>query len=498
MSILAIDIGTTHCAAGVYARDGSLLKHETGAYLLQSPEPSALELDPEQVMEAVRAVIQSVVTGMRDRVRAMSFSVQGEAMVPVNQQGHPLGPALTTFDLRPAQEARQFIERFGRERLYGLTGLPPDPMYSLAKILWWRATRPDLTPQTVQYLCFGGLLLRQLGLVPAMDYSLAGRTQLLDLHGKHWSAEILDAAEIPVTTLPRLLQAGTFLGLIPERIAREYGLPKGVQVVLGGHDQACSALGCGVIEPGTAMDATGRVECLLPVLAEPVINDRMLANHYGCYPHLLPDRYLALAYSFSAGSLLRWYRDTFGEAESEEARVSGLSFHEILLRKASIGPSPVLVLPHFSAAGTPFLDPQARGAVLGLTLTTSKAQILKGLLDGLGYEMRLNLDVLESAGVAVDRVRVVGGGALSATWLQLKADIYRRTTEGSPVIDAPVHGAALLAGVGTGLYHDFAATAPRHETISHQVNPDPAAVELYERQYRQYRQLYPALKRIQK
>ena len=438
MSILGVNIGTTHCSAAVYETDGTLVCHGVQGYPLTHPTPGAIELDAEQVMRSVRAAIVAAMGGVHDRdtITAMSISVQGEAVTPVDQTGHVLAPTLTTFDRRPETEVAWLEDRMGRVWLQQITGLPLHAMYTLPKILWWQRRHADVFKRTARFLCFGGLFLQRLGLEPVMDYSLGGRTLAMDLREKRWSGEILEAVGLAVNLLPRLQPAGKMLGTIPERIARKYGLPAGVKVVLGGHDQACAALGCGVMQAGEAMDATSAVESLVTALAEPIINDEMLQSGYGCSPHIVPDRYITLAYNFTGGSLLRWYRDIFGEVEAEEARVSGLHFFEILVGKASSGPSPVLVLPHFAMAGTPWLDAQARGAMVGLTLTTTKAEIIKGMLDGLAYEMRLNIDRLAQAGVEINQLRVVGGGSSSPTWLQLKANIYHLPVSGSLFADA--------------------------------------------------------------
>ncbi|MHB9131414.1 MAG: FGGY-family carbohydrate kinase [Armatimonadota bacterium] len=498
MSILGVEIGTAGCLAVVYSREGHALGRAQQAYPLQHPEPGAIELDADEVMRRVHDTITTAVklAGDSDPVQAICASAQGEAVIPVDAGGRVLGLALTTFDSRPVPEAEWCARAYGIEHLQHLTGLPIHPMYALCKILWWKNNRPETFAQTRQFLSFDGLLLRRLGLDPVMDYSMGGRTMAMELRTKSWSAEICEKAGLDPAVLPPLVQAGTRVGVIPAAIAHTYHLPAGVLAVAGGHDQACAALGCGVMHPGMAMDAMGAVECIAPVLAEPVVNPSMLENNYGCYPHVVPGRYLTLAYNFNCGSLLQWYRDTLGELEESEATVSGLEFYEILLAKAGHAPAKVLVLPHFTIAGTPWLDARARGAIVGLTLGTSKAEIIKGIFDGIAYEMRLNLERLALAGVTVNTLRVIGNGARSATWLQLKADIFRHPVEGLPTPDAPCRGAALLGGVGAGIYQDLEDAVAQTVTTDQRVEPHASASEQYDRLYELYAQLYPALKPI--
>ena len=498
VSILGVEIGTTGCAAVIFGLDGEVLARVTREYPLYHPESGAMEVDAVHVMAQVHAAIAEAaeVAGEEDPVTTLCAAVQGETTVPVDADGTPLAPALTTFDSRPTPQAEWIAREVGTERILQITGLPVHPMHSLCKILWWKQRRPELTAQTHQNLGFDALFLRSLGLPAQTDYSLAGRTMVLDIQLKAWASDLLDAGGLTAEQLPRLARAGTKVGTLPDSVARRLNLPPDVVVVLGGHDQACAALGCGALEPGMAMNAVGAVECLAVTLAAPVTNRAMLEHHFACYPHVIPERYLTLAYNFTGGSLLRWYRDTFGEREDEEAEETGMGFPDVLLAKAGHEPSPVLVLPHFTTAGTPWLDPRAHGAIVGLTLTTPKAHIIKGLFDGLAYEMRLNLDCLAEAGIAVRLLRVVGTGARTPSWLQLKADVFNRPVMGICAPDAPALGAAHLAGVATGLYRDLEEAVHRTITLGPRCEPHPEDAARYDRPYRLYKQLYPALKGI--
>lgn len=498
MSILGIEIGTTRCVAVAYALDGQVVGRAHCDYPLHHPVPGAMELDADQVMDRVRQAIAEVATqvGDRDPVRTICTASQGETVVPVDAQGRALAPALTTFDRRPQPEAAWWDATVGREHVQAITGLASHPMYSLCKVLWWMRTRPEML-RTARYLLgVDALFLQRLGLPPTTDFSMAGRTMGLDLQAKAWSTELLKYAGASPEQFPALVPAGTPIGTLQSAVARQYGLPDDVTVVVGGHDQACAALACGVIKPGTAMDASGAVECMAPVLDAPVTNADMLDGFYGCYPHVVPDRYLTLAFNFTAGSLLRWYRDTLGEVEETEATASGLSFYEILLGKASSGPSGILVLPHFTMTGTPWMDPHARGAIVGLTLMTSKAHLIAGLLEGMTYEMRLNLERLQTAGVPVDLLRVVGGGATLPAWLQLRANILQRPVEGVELPDASCRGAGLLAGVATGVYTDLTDAVARTFPACRCYLPEAGVAEGYTREYELYTRLYPALQPI--
>ncbi|MBI3912264.1 MAG: hypothetical protein HY320_15200 [Armatimonadetes bacterium] len=495
MSLLGIDIGTTGCKAIVFRVDGEILGQGYQEYPLIHPQPGWVELDPRAVWAGVGMAIRAAVAqaGPRDPVRALSTSVQGEAVTPVAADGTSLDHSPVTFDARTIPYARWWEEQLGREAIFQITGMPLHPMYTINKIMWWQRERPDVFARAAKFLCYGDFALQQLGVEPTIDYSMAGRTMAFDLRAERWSERILRLADVPPEKLAALRPSGAVVGPISRPAAADLGLPEGTLAVAGGHDQPCGALGAGISTAGIAMDATGTVECITPVFDTPVLTAGMLDNNYCCYHHVAPGLYATLAFNFSGGSLLRWYRDTLGEAEREEARVSGIDVYEIMIGKAAAGPSTVLVLPHFTMTGTPWFDPQAKGAILGLTLATGKDQILKGLLDGITYEMRLNLDRLEQAGVRVNSLRAIGGGARSRVWLQIKANIFHRPVAALNVSEAACLGAAMLAGVGAGIFASAGEAAQSLVKVTETFDPDPAEASRYEERLALYQDLYPTL-----
>jgi xylulokinase len=238
------------------------------------------------------------------------------------------------------------------------------------------------------------------------------------------------------------------------------------------------------------------VECITPIFDRAVLSPAMRENNYCCYHHVVPGLYATLAFNFTGGSLLRWYRDNLGAKEVEEAQVSGLDVYDIMIGKAAGGPSRLLVLPHFTMTGTPWFDAESKGAILGLTLSTGTDQIVKAILDGITYEMRLNLDRLAEAGVAVDGIRAIGGGAKSRTWMQLKANIFNRPVAALDVSEAACLGAAILAGVAAGEYPSAAEAADALVRVVETYEPQPGEVGRYAEQYGRYQRVYPALREL--
>lgn len=498
MSLLGIDIGTTGCKAIVFRVDGQVLGYGYREYPLIHPREGWTELDPAGVWECVSEAVREAVdrAGAGDPVKALATSVQGEAVTPVARDGTILANSPVTFDGRTVPYVTEWEQAVGREEIFRITGMPLHSMYTLNKIMWWRRERPEVYDRAWKFLCYGDFALQRLGLSPAIDFSMAGRTMAFDLEKNTWSDRLLSVADIAREKLPDALPSGTAVGVVPPAVAEELGLPPGVLAATGGHDQPCGALGAGISRPGLAMDATGTVECITPIFDHPVLTPAMRENNYCCYHHVVPGLYATIAFNFTGGSLLRWYRDTLGAKEVEEAQVAGMDVYDIMIGKAASGPSRLLVLPHFTMSGTPWFDPAAKGAILGLTLATGTDQIIKGILDGITYEMRLNLDRLAEAGVAVRELRAIGGGARSRTWMQLKANIFNRPVAALNVSEAACLGAAILAGVAAGEYPSAGEAADALVKVVETFEPQPAEVARCAEQYARYQRVYPLLREL--
>jgi xylulokinase len=271
------------------------------------------------------------------------------------------------------------------------------------------------------------------------------------------------------------------------------GVDREVLLVSGGHDQACAALGSGVIEPGLAMVSTGTAEVVEVAMASPALDPALRRGNISVYRHVVPGLYLAMTLNHSGGLLLRWFRDTFCALEKEQAHATSQDAYDLILAGAPTGPTPLMVLPHFAGSGTPWLDTTSRGAILGLSFSTDLATVAKAILEGLTFELRINLDLLAGAGVEIGALHAVGGGARSALWLQLKADICRTPLLAPRVTEAACLGAALLAGIGAGCYrdaHEAVATVVKWRA---RLEPSPEMAAAYDARYQLYTQLYPLL-----
>lgn len=496
MSYLGLDVGTTGCKAVVFDEAGRQIASSYRDYPVLMPRPGWAELDSRLVCERCAEVIRDAASqAAHDPVRGIGISSQGEAFTPVGRNGEILGNGMVSSDTRAASIAESWGREFGVERLYEITGHTVYPMFTLFKLLWLRDNLPDVWENAGTFLCFEDLMHHRLGLKPAMSWPLAGRTMLFDVRRHEWSPEILSAAGLDESKLPRVLPSGSIVGEIPHDVAAELRLPDGVVVVAGGHDQPCGALGAGVASAGRAVYGIGTVECITPAFESPVFSPELFRNNLCTYDFTVRGMYTTVAYSLTGGNLLQWFRDQFGLREIQEAERTGANAYELLIGRMPATPTGLLVLPYFTPSGTPYFDTRTGGAILGMRLSTTREEILRALLEGVTFEMRLNLEILNRSGVRVDELVAIGGGARNLAWLQLKSDVLHKPIKRAAVTEAGCLGVAMLACAAiTG--RTLTSLAEEWVHISDVIEPNPEHASYYDQRFETYLKLYPALKHI--
>jgi xylulokinase len=446
LNYLGIDIGTSGCKAVVFSHDGRELATANREYNVLFPDKNSAELDSDEVIHKCFDVIRECAAQLEpESVKALAISSQGEAFTPIGVKNEKLGNAMVSSDLRSQTYLNHFLKIFGEEKLYQITGHTAHPTFTLFKLMWLRENRPEIWKKVKYFLCFEDLLQFKLGVKPAISWSLAGRTMMFDVIKHQWHSEILQELGISLGQLATPIPSGNIIGKIDSSIAKDLGLPVDTQIVSGGHDQPCAALGSGVIEEGTAMYATGTVECISPVFNRPVFTTELRKSNLCTYDYTLPGKYTTVAYSLTGGNILKWFRDEFGQQEVAEAKQSGLNAYELLLKNIGTKPSELLVLPYFTPSGTPYFDTSTKGAILGLRLSTQRTDVIRALLEGVAYEMRLNLEILEKSRCKINELRAVGGGSKSVYWTQLKADVTDKKITILNITEAGCCGAAMLA-----------------------------------------------------
>ncbi len=492
--LIGLDIGTTGCKAALFDESGSLLASAMREYSISIPQPSFAEQNAEIVWTlAQEALTQVLHTSNRRQIAAVGLSVQGEAVIPVNAGGDALRPAILGMDTRTSAQNDWLRERFGAEHLFELTGMPVHTINTLPKLLWIKQHEPEIWHRAGRFMLYEDFLVHKMTGRAVVSRCLASRTQLYDLLQNCWCTEILDGIDLDVSRLSQVQPSGSAVQPMRAELADMLGFAAPPLVVTGGHDQACSALGVGLTRSGLAMVSTGTAEVMEVALPTPVLDPALREGNISVYAHVVEGLYLAMTLNHSGGLLLRWFRDTFSHPEMQQAQTSGESAYDLMLKGASAEPTSLLVLPHFSGSGTPSFDTASKGAILGLTFATTRHDLAKAILEGLTFELRVNADLLRTGGIAIQELRAVGGGARSALWVQLKADVMQLPVVVPRVTDSACWGAALLAGLGAGVFSDLSSAAAATVRLDQRFTPDAARSGLYEQRYQLYRTVYPAV-----
>ncbi len=494
MSLLGIDAGTTGCKAAVFSEEGQLLSSAYAEYDIRHPQAGYAELDPVEVWAIIKDLIrQAAAQAGASAIRGVSVSSMGEAVVPITAEMQVLGPSLLNFDQRGEEYLADLAAKISDQHLYQINGNTLGNHYSLTKLLWIQHHQPEIYARTRYFLHWSGYLSCMLGAEPAVDYSLANRTLLFDLDRAAWSDELLALAGLDAAKLPQPVPSGTVIGSVSESMARELGLPAGIPIAAAAHDQNANALGCGVIHEGQAVYGMGTYTCITPVFRRRIDPQIMLERGLNTEHHAAPGQFVSFIYN-QGGALLKWYRDTFAAAEKQAAAASGQDIYAALISEIPAGPSGVLVLPHFIPTGPPEFISNSSGVMAGLKLETTRGEILKGMLEGSIYYLKESVDTLPSAGIRIDDFRAVGGGSKSDAWVQLSADIFGTTFVRPRVTEAGTLGAAILAGVGAGVFQSVEEGVRAMVSLDRTFEPDPARHRAYAGRYAQYRKLWPLMK----
>jgi xylulokinase len=443
-----------------------------------------------QALLTVTHAVSAEVTG--DPVEVLAISSHGETFVAVDSQQQALAPAILNMDNRAATEANWLADTLGRGPIFRITGLTVHPMYPLAKILWLRKYQRDVYSSAVRFLAVPDYLLTRLGLPPYIDYSLASRFLAFDIRKHTWSAEILSACELTPDQLPKPVPAGTVAGRLPPNSADALGLRAGTLVVVGGHDQPCGALGSGVLDPGRVSASFGTYECLVAASEVPVLTERALAANLNCYSHVVPDRYVTLAY-FPSGVMLDWFLRMVSSADefADRSFLGDLCTH--LEAGAPAGPSGLCITPHLVGTCNPDFNPDATGVITGIRPGTTRADLYKGILEGIACEFAMMSDLLQQTAGPFRDVYISGGGSRSPLGLKLRAALSGRNLHLMRCPEAVCLGTAILAGVAAGKYRSFEEAVAQVVRVSESIVPDSAVAESYRSLMRQYPVLYSSL-----
>jgi xylulokinase len=499
MSIMGIDIGTTGTKAIAFSEDGKILAQAYNEYDLVFPRPNWVEFDVNVMWEKVFDVIKRVNNNdivKKDPVSVLSVSTIAESFTPINKKGEPIYNTIYSTDARSLRELEYIYTKISREKLYDVTGYPPGFIAPLNKILWIKNNLPEIYAKTNKILFTDDLLYHNLGIKETkINYSLCSRTMFFDIRQKKWSKSILDDSGIDINLFSEPSPSGVEIGHVSDEVARELGFTRKVSVVTGGHDQPCAALGVGALGGGITADGMGTVECETIAVDDLIINKDMLKSNFSIQIHAVPDSYVSLAYNLTSGSILKWYRDKICTDDKKIAESKKVHFNDYFFSMLNFEPSNLYVLPYFSSSGTPYFDSLAKGTITGLSLSSTKQDIFKAIIEGLVFEIAMNVELLGKAGVKINEFRSVGGNSIADYWLQLKSSIIGKPIKRMEIKEAGCLATMMLAGSGVGLFTIQEAVS-NFVKSGKEFYPDDSVRERYQENFAKYKKIYGALKEI--
>lgn len=490
MYFLGIDTSTTSSKALLIDEHGEVIAVASSPHTLQTPKPLWSEQDPREWWEAVAASIKSVLekAGISgERVAAVGLTGQMHGLVLLDEAGNVLRPAILWNDQRTQSQCDEIHRIIGKEKFIRITGNVALTGFTAPKILWVKENEPDVYAKAKHVLLPKDYLRLKLTGAYAMDKADGAGTVLFDLKARDWSDEVLSALEIPRAWMPKTFEGTEFTGYVTEEAAALTGLKVGTPVAAGGGDQAAGAVGVGAVEPGIVGLTVGTSGVVFATTPSALIETQ---GRLHAFCHAVPGMWHFMGVMLSAAGSLQWYRDTLA---------SDMSFDN-LLKEAEVipaGSEGLQFLPYLSGERTPHPDPLARGAFIGLTLRHSRAHMTRAVLEGVAFGLKDSFTLIQNAGLGkITQVRASGGGTKGALWRQILASVLEAELVTVNTTEGGAYGAALLAGVGAGAWSDVASACKECIRITGSTSPVEKEAEVYRKSYAVYRELYPALKRI--
>ncbi len=495
--LLGIDLGTSGTKTVLFTLDGTPLASATREYPLYQPQNGWAEQDPQDWWDAACETTRAVLAESgADPARVLGVGISGQmhGLVLLDETGAPLGRSLLWCDGRTGEECREITQAVGAQRLIDLTANPALTGFTAPKLLWVRKHRPEDYARARHLLLPKDYVRFRLTGEIGGDYSDASGTSLLDITRRRWSDEVLAALDIPRALLPELSDSPAVAGRITEEAAARCGLRAGTPVVAGAGDNAAAAVGTGVVEEGKAFTTLGTSGVVF-AHADSVRIDPQGRVHTFCAA--VPGAYTVMSCTLAAGLSLKWLRDQFFSPERETAALLGKDPYVLMDQQAAripIGADRLLFLPYLMGERSPLLDENARGVFFGLSAVHTRAHLLRAVLEGVVYSQRQCLDILREMKVAPETMLACGGGGSSPLWRQMLADVFAMPVQTAASKEGPALGAAILAGVGAGVWPSVPEACRQVIRVNAPELPDEGRAARYEPFYRLYKELYPALK----
>lgn len=486
MNFLGIDIGTSGSRAVVIDEKGKVIVSATSMHEdFASPEIGWAEQNPDDWWRASREVIAEVLQTVKaEEIGAISFSGQMHGSVFLDETDRVIRPALLWCDQRTEKQCSEITAKIGKERLIELVCNPAITGFTFPKLLWLRENEPENWRKVRTVLLPKDYIRLKLSGDKATDVADASGTLMFDVPNRKWSSEMLSAFEIDNNILPKVFESTEITGIISESGAIATGLKIGTPIIAGAGDNAAGAIGMGIVENGKVSATIGTSGVIFAVSDKPRL-DLQGRIHTLC--HAIPNRWHNTGVTLSAGLSFKWFRENFGDSKSYDELVAEAE-------KIPSGSDGAIWLPYLMGERAPHLDANARAAFVGITASHTKAHFTRAILEGVAFSLRDSLEIFKSSGVEISSVRLGGGGANSALWRQIQADVYGKPVEIIEGDEGAAFGAALLAGVGAGAWQSVEEACQKSIKVIETIKPNAESSEQLERNYEAYQLLYSALR----
>lgn len=494
--VIGCDVGSQSVKTILISIEGKIVG-ETGVnYSISYPHPTWAEQPAEIWLSSLSRSIHNLLSYTnvnREKIRAISLAAQVDGVVPVDRSGRPLRPAIIWMDRRAVKQCEKTSQIKGKDYLFQVSGLNLDPSHVAPKIRWIQDHEPEIYNKTRNFLLPGSYVAYALTGELAVDYSNASSTLLMDVRSREWSPELCELFNISSDSLVEIKPSTSVIGTLIPSIADDLGLLPDTLLVLGSGDEHAACLGAGVIMPGLVCDIAGTAEPVCAASASVIFDPTGLIETH-C--HADPDAWLLENPGFVSGANYRWFRDQFASREVEKASLAGVNVYDLLNDLASsvpLGSDGLIFLPCLMGAMTPTWNALARGTYFGFTLAHTRAHFVRALLEASAYAVRDVTDQMLSIGLPLRQIQVVGGGARSRFWRQIKADVTGLPVALPQTIETTALGAGILGLVGIGAYASIPQAASQVVNIVETIEPDLERHALYEEYYRLYQSTYSAL-----
>lgn len=493
--VLGIDVGTGGTRALIIDEHGRVISAATEEHEpFSSPKIGWAEQRPEDWWRACglavrHALAKSCLAG--DAITCVGFSGQMHGAVMLDERSQVVRPALIWCDVRTEPQCRELIAKIGAERLIQLTCNPALPNFTLTKFLWVRENEPENWQRVNSVMLPKDYVRFRLTGDRAIDMADASGTLMLDVAHRRWSREVLEAAEIDDRLLPALCESPDVCGKVSAEGAAATGLKIGTPVVAGAGDQAAGATGMGIVAAGAVSATIGTSGVVFASTDRPALDPK---GRIHTFCHAVPGRWHVMGVTQAAGLSLRWFRDQFGAGVDD-----GRDPYERLTSEAATvlpGSDGLLWTPYLMGERTPHLDAHARGALVGLTASHTRAHVIRAIMEGVAFSLRDTFTIFQEMQVPVKGVRLGGGGARSPLWRQIQADVYGREVEVVEAEEGAAYGAAILAGVGARIWPTVDDACNSIVRVAKTTVPHSAATEVMKTTYAAYRRVYPATRAI--